>query len=439
MARQTGNALFLLLCTFVFCHVNAQTDMTTAGAPEVNTASTGAPEFNTGTSAGSIVSSAVTGGAPMSTTTAAPAAPSCSTTNCPKECACTPAKIWLDIVLVVDTSSSMTVEGLIQTQAFLAGIIGGLTVSQAPGGNTRVAIVSFASATNVGKYLTDLNSTADAVNAIYNIAYDGSDEVNIEAAFKTAGDVIRTSDQRPNARNVIILVTSSNQKGAPNDPNPIANQLKHEGNAIMTITVTQSSTSTPPSIDYSTPGYNFSNTQANFTNAIALALCDANCFCPPLWFQFTSGFIGTSSFKRYGECLYPGDVPAPWDAAQRACTYRNGHLMDAFNADKHSFAQSLAMQYFSSAGPPVYWIGLNNQTGPWLWDGGNGNSTASASDDYMNWMSGYPDAGTGSCVANVKFTGFILKWRNLPCSSAFTDAHNYFCQIKSCDTNTYCP
>lgn len=49
-----------------------------------------------------------------------------------------------------------------------------------PGKNTRLAVVGFSNLTTVYKYLTDVNSTNDAVAAIDSIAYAGDQFVNLE-------------------------------------------------------------------------------------------------------------------------------------------------------------------------------------------------------------------------------------------------------------------
>uniref|UniRef100_A0A914X8U8 C-type lectin domain-containing protein n=1 Tax=Plectus sambesii TaxID=2011161 RepID=A0A914X8U8_9BILA len=262
-----------------------------------------------------------------------------------------------------------------------------------------------------------------------------------QMALRAAQDVISQSDERPTAQNVVFLVTSANQKGSPLDPHPIANQLKSDGTTIITVGYAQSDTTTPPTIDFASPGYNFTNRQPDLFPALGRALCDVNCFCLPRWVQYASGTPGYPQYKKYGECLFLQTLPATWDTARQVCqtmTVTGGYLMDELDADKHYFAKAQATATHPEVQSQGYWTGLNNKDGFWSWDRGNGNGLPLAGDDFNNWMSGYPMAGSAQCVADVRFSGFIMKWKNLPCSSPFTDARVYFCQTRSCDTDNYC-
>uniref|UniRef100_A0A914VKD2 C-type lectin n=1 Tax=Plectus sambesii TaxID=2011161 RepID=A0A914VKD2_9BILA len=398
-------SLLLLFCTFLA--QNAAQDTIDTWAPS------DATEAYTATAAWTGRVTGATGWTyiPEDTSTAGTSAPptsSCSSTHCPQECACTPQNIWLDIVLVVDVSNSITADGLLGAKAFLKSIVSALTVSQTPGKTTRVAIVGFAATAQV---------------------------------YKDLGDVISQSDERPTAQNVVFLVTSANQKGSPLDPHPIANQLKSDGTTIITVGYAQSDTTTPPTIDFASPGYNFTNRQPDLFPALGRALCDVNCFCLPRWVQYASGTPGYPQYRKYGECLFLQTLPATWDTARQVCqtmTVTGGYLMDELDADKQYFAKTLATATHPEVQSQGYWTGLNNKDGFWSWDRGTGNGLPLAGDDYSNWMSGYPMAGSAQCVADVKFSGFIMKWKNLPCSSPFTDARVYFCQTRSCDTDNYC-
>ena len=97
-----------------------------------------------------------------------------------RECGCNHSRIWLDIVAVIDTSLSITQEGLSQVQANLDTIVHELTLSTTPGYSSRISIVTFASNATTVAGLNVFSSTDDFENAIFGVALSvGDNKVNI--------------------------------------------------------------------------------------------------------------------------------------------------------------------------------------------------------------------------------------------------------------------
>uniref|UniRef100_A0A914X485 Uncharacterized protein n=1 Tax=Plectus sambesii TaxID=2011161 RepID=A0A914X485_9BILA len=106
----TKYSLLLLFCTFLAQNAAQYTDKMSS----VTWVTTEAAIVSTGTSAWTGVTGWPASTETISTAgTSAPPTSTCNSTHCPQECACTPQNIWLDIVLVVDVSNSITADGLL--------------------------------------------------------------------------------------------------------------------------------------------------------------------------------------------------------------------------------------------------------------------------------------------------------------------------------------
>uniref|UniRef100_A0A914V8Y0 C-type lectin domain-containing protein n=1 Tax=Plectus sambesii TaxID=2011161 RepID=A0A914V8Y0_9BILA len=312
----------------------------------------------------------------------------------------------------------MTLQGLSVVQGFLSGIFESLSVSQGVGQYTRLGIVGFAANATVFNYLTDINSTDQALSAIRAIQYDGGDQVNLIPAFQTVQEVISTSDKRPNVKNLILIVTTA----CTDDPTPIAHQLKALDNVIVTLAYGQVDETPPPILTFASSGFNFTNKDVNLTQEILAAFCDSNCFCPsPRWRQFID-----STSKKYGECLYQGDIPTTWLEAQLTCESKLGYLMDELSSEKHYFVKKLAIA--ENIQPLAYWIGLTNKNGIWGWDRGINSTLPLTSNDYTNWAAGNP-TDANNCTGEVQTLGFNVQWKTMACTTTLaSDFRVYFCQ-----------
>jgi hypothetical protein len=335
----------------------------------------------------------------------------------------------------MEVSNSITAPGLNQAKALLAPIISALPLNQNVQMTSRIGIVSFSSTATKEAQLNAFQNPTQAQAGIYAIQFKGDVGVDLQAGLQAAAEIF-TAGGRGYTKSLIIFLTSSNQNGQFLDPKPVADQLKSEGITIVTIAFAQTDESTPPDVRFSSPGYNFTNKDQNMNQKILAALCETNCFCPSNWHQF-----GDNVVKKYAECVYPGDFPTTWSAAQTACqNTQNGFLADELSSNKQAFLKDLATTWFPTASPFGFWVGLTYQNGRSIWDRNNPlNSNTLSGGDYTNWAPGYgfPSAG-GSCAAEMTYLSFATRWYPKECSSPFTATFNYFCQIKACDTDTWC-
>ncbi|GMT17595.1 hypothetical protein PFISCL1PPCAC_8892, partial [Pristionchus fissidentatus] len=143
-----------------------------------------------------------------------------------------PTEIWLDIVVILDTSEAMGEDSLGAASSMVESFLGdGVLVTDltAPF-STRVGVISMAQEAEV---LYDLNMTStDLIEGKAHIT-KGLDEIDVVKAFDAALDMfnrgVKSRPERSNYRQVIYYVTDSDPKV---NLNPL-NQFKTSNGIII--------------------------------------------------------------------------------------------------------------------------------------------------------------------------------------------------------------
>ncbi|KIH65087.1 hypothetical protein ANCDUO_04592 [Ancylostoma duodenale] len=86
-----------------------------------------------------------------------------------RDCPCSPEKLWLDIVVGIDTSIGMTEEGVTQVLADLSTVFGETKIAQGEGHHTRMGVVTYGEKAQTRYNLTDFKSTEEMMNGIWEI------------------------------------------------------------------------------------------------------------------------------------------------------------------------------------------------------------------------------------------------------------------------------
>ena len=356
-----------------------------------------------------------------------------------RECGCTVEKIWLDIVAVIDISKSITQEGLAQVQANLDTIVHRLSISSQVGYNSRISIVSFASSATTVANFNAFNSSDDFDNVIFGIDVNSADDkVNILSGLQTANSILGSSSVNPNRRRVVILYTSAYDNGGFKSPIPLAQQMREDNVKLITVAFAQSmgSSDVDAVSELAWPGFAFTNNQTDLIDQMYNALCQANCFCPPNWRQFTSNY--TDKYAHgYGNCLYYSSISAGWTAASFACRKEapGAYFGTESTQMKHDF--NLAYSKDVSVNKLYsYHIGLEYKNGQYSWQTNNASVVIPLNNNgWLNWNPGYPNQNIGECVKVDKILGNLYGWTNEKCWAAL----NYMCEVTTCDTDNYCP
>uniref|UniRef100_A0A9J2NZS2 C-type lectin domain-containing protein n=1 Tax=Ascaris lumbricoides TaxID=6252 RepID=A0A9J2NZS2_ASCLU len=372
-----------------------------------------------------------------------------------RACACQPSKLYLDIVVAIDSSLSMTKEGLIQVAADLATLFLPMNVSSesAQGQFIRVALVAFADNAVIVGDLNKYHNYASLVEGLFTIDYHGGKTLNIEAGLKAASTVLESS--RHYAKTVILLYSSAYRSaklqyrisheeffsaGGFADPNAIANQIKESGTKIITIAFRQQPEGTLVKKlgHLSSPNFAFGSMDTSIIAKITNAFCQVNCYCKNNWIQFADDLQNPNSV--YGECLRFMDIDASWFAAHFACpAMANGaHLTSELTQHKHDFIHQYAKSAMSTLQWPFeYHIGLhyNQSARAYFWEGPNKTELPYDMASLNYWNSGYPNASAGDCVSVV--TGSRPNG-GLQNGNCFTKPMRYVCQVAACDTENFC-
>ncbi|KAH7726109.1 CLEC-62 protein [Aphelenchoides avenae] len=372
----------------------------------------------------------------------------CTTTPTPpsgndgeRKCPCTASQIWLDIILVLDVSASMSQEGLAFAEGALATIFGELTVAQTLKQTSRVAIIPFSTNASVYADLNKYNDVNELMNELFEIPLQGDNDVNLLAGLQAAEDLLQDTAKIKNRKSVVIVFTSAYRTGGYGDPQTIASQIKEDGHTLMTVAYVQNGLSGDDVSKIgalASPGYGFNSSDSNFTGNVIQGFCQTNCFCRDNWIQYSSDFKTTGT--RYGECLRFATADASWFAASQVCpaTAPGAYLAAEFSKEKHKFNNDYARSVWDKRGTPNYFVGLSYQSalGGYAWQQSKGQPLVPLNTNgYTAWGAGYPDnSGGKNCVKVVQY-GFTATWQNVNC---YAESTRYICQVNTCDTDNYC-
>jgi len=114
----------------------------------------------------------------------------------------------IDIVFVVDASGSIGSTNFNLVKSFLSRLVGRLDIDS---GNTRVALVTYASNVGSGFNLSDYNTVASIQRAISRLTYSAGG-TNTAAALAYVRTTMLTSaaGARSNLPNVVVVLTDGN-------------------------------------------------------------------------------------------------------------------------------------------------------------------------------------------------------------------------------------
>ncbi|GMS85833.1 hypothetical protein PENTCL1PPCAC_8008, partial [Pristionchus entomophagus] len=323
--------------------------------------------------------------------------------------------IWLDVVVILDTSEAMGKAALEDAGALIESFISDgfdnflITDTNAPF-YTRVGVISMA---KEAKILYNLNMTkADKIHGKASIK-EGVLEINVvdayEAALKMFNEGLITRPERVNARQVIYYMTDSDPKNNLNG----LNQFKaSQGVIIVNNFLEEGEVGLPGLKELASEGYYFTND--NY--AISLqSFCKANCFCQ----REKNAFGGADlAIKASGGCYHPSPAGVPFNKAQKTCENTGGNLASIHDAEKARFVQ----QQMSKVNSNYFWFGYSKSYGGnWKW-------TDQSYAAYTNWNDNEPNSAAVAKCTYMDATTTGLKWGAGNCQMGFP----YVCQYTPC-------
>uniref|UniRef100_F1L7K1 C-type lectin protein 160 n=1 Tax=Ascaris suum TaxID=6253 RepID=F1L7K1_ASCSU len=285
--------------------------------------------------------------------------------------------MYLDVVVVVDSSSSMTVEGVFEVAADLATLFQSMTISLGPdpGQFVRVALVTFSGHATIAGDLRTFGNYSSLVDALFRMPFHGDSTIDIVKALQTASSILE--DSRKYVKTVVLLYSSAFSSGGFTDPTAIANQLKESGTTIVTVAFRQQPEGSLVEKlgSIASPHFAFNSMDSDIIGELLDAFCRVNCYCKNNWVQYADALFNRHSLR--GECLRFVDIDASWFAAHLACQAMasGAHLASEFSEAKHNFIHQYASYVMKDvpSWPKKYHIGLhfNPSKKAYYWQGPN--------------------------------------------------------------------
>ncbi|UMM16812.1 hypothetical protein L5515_013663 [Caenorhabditis briggsae] len=360
------------------------------------------------------------------------------------------SNLWLDVVVVVDNSIGMTQAGLTEVAAQIVTIFGGGTrigtIAYSDKRTVRVGLVTYNNQATVQADLNRFQSADDLFNSVFQILpkLGASDEVYLAKGLDAAESVLsagRKNATRSNYKQLVLIYASDYRDDGEEDPRPTAERMKSSGVSIATVAFDQTGNEGVVKAigEIASPGFNFTNEDADLVREIQGAMIKTNCFCSSLWHQYRKEF-GVDGSPKYGVCLKPVALTAAWAPAKLGCQnmIKSGYMVTEFDKQKHDFVFKLIQNDTSFPEPYVYHIGLSYVNGGYFWQQPVGHALVPFQLNDSLWNPGFPQqSSSNTAVLNQQAiaTEISVGWQN---TNQYTVPERYVCEVASCDTDTYC-
>ncbi|GMR50373.1 hypothetical protein PMAYCL1PPCAC_20568, partial [Pristionchus mayeri] len=329
--------------------------------------------------------------------------------------------IWLDIVVILDTSEAMGKDAVddasVLVESFIADTDDGveflITDTSAPF-YSRIGVIAMADTTTV---LYNLNMTkSDKLNLS---VMKGLSEINVIDAFNAAiemfNDGLSSRPDRANTRQIIYYMTNS----VPSNDISSLNAFKDSGVIIVNNYLKSGAPENVILKALASDGYYF--TSSNYMMSL-LSFCNANCFC--LSDKVTLG--GADVAKRApGGCFHSTATSIPFGKAKSNCASDGGMIATIHDDEKGRFVQQQMAKADSKS--DYYWIGYERMMigkgddGVWSWED-------QSDDPYKNWDADEPSTNSAANCAYVDTTQSNLPWGAGNCMVGLP----YVCEYAPC-------
>ncbi|KAF8373418.1 hypothetical protein PRIPAC_79847 [Pristionchus pacificus] len=325
--------------------------------------------------------------------------------------------IWLDIVVILDTSEAMGENGLLEAGTLIEsftsdGVDEFLVTDPTAQFYTRVGVISMSDTAEV---LYDLNMTAaDSIQGKASIK-KGVKEINIVDAFDAALNMFtggyKDEPNRVGTRPVIYYMTSSNPGS---NLLPLDQFKASQGIIIVDNFLEEGQVELPRLKDLASDGYYFAN--SDYMEGLQ-AFCKANCFC-----HGNKDTLGGSdpAIEASGGCYHPTPSGVPFNKAKSTCMNEGGIMATVHDDNKGRYLQQLMVKVSTKSS--FYWIGYERSSdGVFQWEDQSTNP-------YTNWDVDEPSTADVAKCAYVDSTSPNLAWGAGNCQIGFP----YVCQYTPC-------
>ncbi|GMR38368.1 hypothetical protein PMAYCL1PPCAC_08563, partial [Pristionchus mayeri] len=333
------------------------------------------------------------------------------------------SQLWLDIVILVDTSKTMGSNGVDEVSSLIESLAGKMNLDS-NGPSLLYSRVGLISMSNTVEVIYNLNLTSDS-----DVHLKQSDQlsVDIEAGFQAAMRMFKEgklmTNYRESAREIIYLITNSAPQG---NLNGVYEFQSTGGIVIIANYVREGQVPLYGLQALASPYYFFANLTDNYMYNLQV-FCDANCFCPRDLHAFNDANINPRQDANRG-CYSVSSMGIPYKNALKTCSKEDSVMPSIHDDEKQFFLSSIV----SSIGPKTkYWIGYENDGNKWNW-------VDKSTNPYSNWdlPNGQPNThgGKNQCAYAVQTSGFNTEWYASNCDAAFS----FVCEKAPCAAGRFC-
>lgn len=329
--------------------------------------------------------------------------------------------IWVDVVIVLDTSEALSEKALQESTSFIESLLGDeyadvLTTDPTAKFYTRVGVIAMADSPQV---LYDLNMTkSDSVRDKVSVT-NGLAEIDIGAAFTAAQQMliigVINEPKRATTRQIVHFITNSEPSTS------VVNDFKALGGTIIVNNILPAVSDKPKDAlkSLASPGYFFVGVSDYMDNV--QALCKANCFCGNGLTPFAES--SDPAVRADGGCYSVSAAGVSYAKAKQTCADNRGGIIATVHDDKKGpflnklIASVSSRQFF-------FWIGYTKgDDDQWRWEDGS-------TDSYTNWAKGEPSSSAVSRCAYADQSDANLSWGAGNCQMGLP----YACEYAPCST-----
>uniref|UniRef100_A0A0K0E014 C-type lectin domain-containing protein n=1 Tax=Strongyloides stercoralis TaxID=6248 RepID=A0A0K0E014_STRER len=350
-------------------------------------------------------------------------------TTATEECPLIIKNLYLDIVIIFDSSDGAGEQGFKGQLLSISGFLNsGFIIGQ---GNkhqsTRVSFGTMATETVIFSNLTSYNSVDEAHSELLKLSFyaNTGTSINLYSGLMGASNQFDSYGRRGYKQLIIIFSSatridcfvptkvSSNLK----DPCRVAATIKGEKKDILVVNLNYHDTPPPEIKNISSPNYDISNDNNLIKNLQRLAAY-SNCNCPQSYTQFRNDLI---DFKGR-TCAYFEDSTTFYKDATQKFSGIDSRLIQIRSREKQRFTQLLC-------GNNDCFFGLNQleKHGKWKWDGSNNDFNPKEYDNF-----GPSQEKISGCGYIQNTTGL---WYSVDC---YNVEKKYITEILACDTENFC-
>ncbi|GMT27474.1 hypothetical protein PFISCL1PPCAC_18771, partial [Pristionchus fissidentatus] len=324
-----------------------------------------------------------------------------------------PTGIWVDVVILLDTSSSMG-NSVEEAKSLVMSFVRLLSTDVNAEFYSRVGVIA----------------VSDTIQEIYNLNMSSSDDLDtiskqdiskidiaagIEAAQKMFSNGMSSTSYRKNAKQIIYYLTNSE----PGNNMKAADDFKNGGGIIIVNDYVQEGQFNSPGLKpIASDNFYFTDLSENYLTSLTL-FCEVNCFCSSDSHSFNDDLLSPRTQANRG-CFHPVNSGIPFDLARDTCNRENSSLVSIHDYAKEFFVSSVVATFGLKK---KYWIAYQNNGSKWIWDD-------KSTDPFSDWDVNQPDTNGGNslCAYATQTTGLNVKWTAANCAMP----NLYVCESVPC-------